>query len=274
MIGEDWIMSLKKWLRKSVHKFQKITKLETFQDEADEALHFLITDRKNPLLPWRDVRMITFERENHSYVYSTVYLNKLRKIQPIYVPVQIAFDSFSKACGEMSSALILGCAGCSIPRYFALRHKNAKVTGIEYSERMIQIARKYFIADPFFQNFDLLCADAFSYVHQDGNTYQAIYVDVFLAEQPHPQVYSEEFLADLYRITAGESISILNLLNISQEKAGEFIRTLPKPFPAAYVYGKNGRLFIALIKTKDPSSLACFEKRLTKKLEIYDKYFS
>ena len=273
----DWresFMSVKKLLKKAINKFQKITKLETFQDEEDESLSFQIIEKKNPLLPWRNCRMITFVRDNRPYVYSSVFLSKLRKLQPICPYAQTAFDSFSKKRGHVESALVLGCAGCSIPRYFALRHKNAKITGIEYSGLMIQIAQKYFISDPLFHNFDLIRDDAFAYVRKEDKSYQAIFVDVFVAEQIHPQVFSEEFLTDLFRISAEESITVFNFLNVSMEKTSKFIRTLPKPFPAAYAYGKNGRIFVALIKTKDPSTLVSFEKRLTKKLEIYDKYFS
>lgn len=267
-------MSLKKWLKKSVHKFQKVSKLESFQDEEDESLSFHVIEKKNPLLPWRNSRMITFERQNRPYVYSSVYLSRFRKLQPICPYAQIAFDSFLRGRCNVERALVLGCAGCSIPRYFALRFKNAKIIGIEYSELMIRIAKKYFISEPFLQNFELIHDDAFAYVRKEDQTFQAIFVDVFVAEQIHPQVFSEEFLTDLFRMTAEDSITVFNFLNVSQEKAGEFIRTLPKPFTAAYAYGKNGRLFVALIKAKDPSTLADFENRLTKKLEIYDKYFS
>ncbi|MBR4731883.1 MAG: hypothetical protein IK081_03850 [Lachnospiraceae bacterium] len=267
-------MSVKKLLKKAINKFQKITKLETFQDEEDESLSFQIIEKKNPLLPWRNCRMITFVRDNRPYVYSSVFLSKLRKLQPICPYAQTAFDDFLKGRDNVERTLVLGCAGCSIPRYFALRFKNAKITGIEYSELMIQIAQKYFIADPLFHNFDLIRDDAFAYVRKEDKAYQAIFVDVFVADQIHPQVFTEEFLTDLFRISAEESITVFNFLNVSMEKTAEFIRTLPKPFPAAYAYGKNGRIFVALIKTKDPSTLASFEKRLTKKLEIYDKYFS
>lgn len=267
-------MRLRKMLGAFLRKFEKKTLVESFHDEMNPEIMFDVIDETNPLLPWRDIRRIIFQNGS-SYVYSTIYLHKYRHDQPIYYAVHQLTHSYLPKLSRLESALVLGCAGCSIPRFLALSAPKCKITGIEYSEKMIEIARKYFVNDPtIFRNFQLLHADAFSYIHGLSEKYHLLYVDLFLADKNHPQIFADDFLRDLDSVTAEESITIINLLNLSKSDATRYILRFVELFPAAYVFNERFHYYGVLIKTANPATLKRFEARAVKNLRMEERFIS
>ena len=179
-------MRLRKMVGAFLRKFEKKTLVESFRDEANSEITFDVVDVTNLFLRWRDTRRLVFQHGS-TYAYSSIYLHKYRHDQPIYYAVHQLTHSYLPRLSRLKSALVLGCAGCSIPRFLALSAPKCKITGIEYSEKMIEIARKYFVNDPtIFHNFQLIHADAFSYIHGLSEKYHLLYVDLFLADKKSP----------------------------------------------------------------------------------------
>jgi len=269
-----FIMSLRKNIGVVLRKLNKVTLLESFQEDADPEITFDVIDCVNPLLHWRDTRKLIFQHGS-TYVYSTIYLRKYRRDQPIYYAVHQLIHSYLPRLSRLESALVLGCAGCSIPRFLALSAPKCKITGIEYSEKMIEIAKKYFVNDPaIFRNFQLLHADAFTYVHDVSAKYQLTYVDLFLADKNHPQIFTDGFLRDLDSITAKESVTIINLLNLSKADAARYLLRLTETFPAVYLYNDRFHYYGVLIKTENPATLKRFEARAAKSVRLEERFIS
>lgn len=259
----------------SLHdKFAKTTLVESFQDSYDDSITFRVIDRKMPLLSRFDTRRIDFRSNDLSYVYSTIYLSKKMTFQPVYYAVQHAAECFFPKLLGLHKALVLGCAGCSIPRFLALRSRDCQITGVEYSEIMTEIAQKYFINDPIFDHFTLIRDDAFAFVQSNAGKYNYVYVDLFLAEKNHPKVLSGDFLTDLDSIMEKESIAIFNLLNLSLDDCIKFARRFLPAHSAAYVFDEQFHYYVAFAKTQDRAKLRDFELKFAKFVRIDERFFS
>ncbi|MCR5458893.1 MAG: hypothetical protein K6F51_03245 [Acetatifactor sp.] len=266
-------MSFLDFLASQFSKAQKATLVESFQDDLDPSVMFKVVDRKTPFLPLFDVRRLEFQRGS-SYSYSAIYLNKHLRLQPIYFAVQRLTESFFPKFSSLESALVLGCAGCSIPRFLALSSKDCKITGVEYSKTMIEIARKYFINDPLYKNFTLLHDDAFSYVHRITVPFQLIYVDLFLAENNCPQITSMEFIHAICSSMAEESIAIFNALCLSKDDCMKFASRHASSFSAAYVFDHQFHYYVVFVKVSSASKLKPFEKRAMNFIRLDERFIA
>lgn len=264
-------MSLEDLLMDHHHKHEKAILVEEFHDDNDPNVTFCVVDRIAPVLHKYDTRRLEFQR-GANYAYSTIYLDKNMRIQPIYESVQYMADAFFPDFHGLEKALVLGCAGCSIPRFLALSSPSCKITGIEYSSKMVEIAKKHFIDDPLFENFDLRLEDAFTFVKHTSEKYNYVYVDLFMAEKNHPRMLSDDFLRDIDSISAKESIVIFNLLNLSREESVRFaMRRLPH-FRAAYVFDETFHYYVAFVNTENPKRLKAFEERANKQVRILERF--
>ena len=247
--------------------------VEKFQDDLDPEITFYVVDRTSALLPHYDTRRLVF-RSGSTYAYSSIYLDKNRRIQPIYEIVQRLAESYFPKMDQLESALVLGCAGCSVPRFLALSNENCRIDGVEYSEKMVEIARKHFINDPIFDHFHLIHDDAFSFVKKTKEKYNFSFVDIFQAETNHPMMLSDDFLHDVNSITEKESISVFNLLSLSREECMKFALRHVGQFSAAYVFDEMFHYYVIFVKTAKPSDLKGFENRATKYVRLLERYVS
>ena len=266
-------MSFLDFLASEFSKIQKATLVESFQDEHDPSVTFDVIDRKTPFLPLFDVRRLEFQ-SGSSYSYSAIFLNKHLRLQPIYFAVQRLTESFFPKLSSLGSALVLGCAGCSIPRFLALSSKDCKITGVEYSEIMIKIAKKHFIDDPLYKNFLLLHDDAFSYVHKVTDQFQLIYVDLFHADNNYPQITSTEFVNAIGSLMTGESIAIFNSLCLSKEDCMKFASRYASSFTATYVFDHQFHYYVVLAKASSASKLKAFEKRAMRYVRLDERFIA
>ncbi|MBR6477889.1 MAG: hypothetical protein IKS85_05515 [Lachnospiraceae bacterium] len=266
-------MSLEDILLEQHNKHAKVTLVEEFHDEIDPSITFSVVDRTSLVLHQFDTRRLEFQNGS-TYAYSTIYLDKSRRIQPIYESVQYLADAFFPSFDGLERALVLGCAGCSIPRFLALSSANCQITGIEYSEKMVEIARKHFINDPLFENFDLRHEDAFTFVKKTKEKYNYLYVDLFTSEKNHPRMLSDDFLRDIDLISAKESIAIFNLLSLNREESNKFALRHLHHFTAAYLFDETFHYYVAFVNTADPAKRKAFEERASKSVRILERYVS
>ena len=264
-------MHLEELLIQYHHDHGKDVLVEKFQDDLDPSVTFYVIDKVCHLLPQYDNRRLVF-RSGSTYAYSTIYLSKQKRLQPIYESVQRMVECFFPNFNQMERALVLGCAGCSVPRFLALSNPECRITGVEYSEKMVEIARMYFINDSIFNNFHLIREDGFSFVHQRAEKYHFLYADIFQAEKNHPKLLSDDFVNDIASITEEESISIFNLLNLSREESNRFALRFGPLFDAAYLFDETFHYYVAFVKTKHPSGLKDFEARAGRHIRILERY--
>lgn len=245
--------------------------LESFEDhETGSGVKYIVADYRYPFCPKNNIRRIEFENGG-SYLYSSVFLSDRQVFQPLYPCAQRIADCFFKF-NPIDKALVLGCAGCTVPRFLINRYKSCRVTGVEYSKTLIEIADKYFISDRMKERFELINDDAFMFVKEAApDSYSLVFVDIFVAEKIHSSVFSQGFYDDLYRICGDDSIVIINLFGLTGKKARELSVSITAAFDVKYVVEDLRKYFLALIKTRSRTKLDAFEKRLKRYAEINDR---
>lgn len=226
-------------------EYQICSVLETFVEDGKQ---FRVIDLSKSFPFSIKKRHISFKvpKENKYYLYSGVYLDEKIVFQPIFETPQLIVDRWSKT-HTIKDALVLGCAGCSFPRFLALRYDSINIVGIELSAKQIEIAHKYFWIDKFDKNFKIYQQDAFLFV-KNASMYDVIFVDLFNGTSVAKGVYEQSFVNDLVRIMKQKSITIINCLG-EQELLDKFVTkvTLP-PYVKGRIIEKNGRNFFVLEK--------------------------
>ena len=265
-------MKLKRYLGKKLRQHKKRVLLDSFNGDGDGShIRFEIVEYRLPAIFRRSTRTIEF-RNNGSYIYSTVYLSKHKHFQPAYPHMQRAIDAYFRK-SPLESALVLGCAGCTIPRFLTHHYKNCSVTGIEYSQQFVDIARTYFIDKVMQPRFELIRDDAFSYVDQQlgQKTFDLVYTDIYVGDNIHPKVYTQEFAQQLFDLTSEGGAALINSFRIPLERIKDFAHSIQAPFGTIYIIEHYRKYFIFLLRTNDSERLAAFEKSLPKYTEINDR---
>ncbi|MBO6140868.1 MAG: hypothetical protein J6O40_03650 [Ruminococcus sp.] len=242
--------------------------VESFTDkETGAGVKFVVVDYKYPFCKKNNIRRIEFQN-GESYLYSSVYLSEKRDFQPMYPCAQRMIDCFFDKSG-VDDALVLGCAGCTFPRFLINRYADCEVTGVEYSSQIIEIAKKYFITDKMKSRFEIVNDDAFMYIKEvPERRFDLVFVDIFVAEKIHSSIFSESFISDLYRICGENSMAVFNLFGVGEGKAQRFVESLDVPFDNMYVIEDYRKFFLALTKCKDISRTERFEKKITHYADI------
>ncbi|MCR5817205.1 MAG: hypothetical protein K6F91_10000 [Ruminococcus sp.] len=238
------------------------TIIESFKDEETGApVKFVVADYKHPFCKKDDIRRIEFQN-GESFLYSSVYLSDKRTFQPMYPCAQRIADCYFKD-NAPDRALVLGCAGCTLPRFLINRYDGCVVTGVEYSSQLIGIARKHFITDKMSERFEIVNDDAFMYVKEaERESFDLIFVDIFVAEKIHSSIFSQSFTDDLYALCRQNSAVVFNLFGTGENKAKRFAEGIQAPFDARYVFEDYRKFFLCLAKTKDKQLLERFERRM------------
>ena len=134
-------MMLQKLIKKIRRKLTKIKVLESFFIDGVE---YRVVETTSILPSVKSKRSLSFKKDDKIYHHSSIYLNPKHHFQPIYKTMQSIVDSWGKF-NNIDNALILGCAGCSFPRFLSLHYPECKTTGIEISKEFIDIAKKHFL---------------------------------------------------------------------------------------------------------------------------------
>lgn len=245
--------------------------LESFEDKDTGAgVKYIVADYRYPFCKKNNIRRIEFENGG-SFLYSSVFLSDKQTFQPLYPCAQRIADSFFKLY-PIDEALVLGCAGCTVPRFLINHFAECKVTGVEYSRTLIEIAEKYFISDKMRERFTIVNDDAFMFVKEaEAGSYSLVFVDLFVAEKIHSSVLSPDFAADLCRICGENSVCIFNLFGLAGSSARRLAKAAAENFDAVYLIEDYRKYFLALIKTNDMGRLPAFEKRVKRFAEIDTK---
>lgn len=246
-----------------IRKHGRRTILETVRStDSKHDVRYQIVQYSFPVFHGSDALSIEFEN-NGSYIYSAVYLSKRKHFQPVYQISQRIIDAYFDKKAPIS-ALVLGCAGCTIPRFLTLHYKSCKVTGVEYSEQFIDIAKRYFFTDDMHSRFELIREDGFGFVEQaiGIQRYDLVYTDIYVADYIHPKVFSKKFASQLYEITSDGGLAVINSFRVPLNQIKAFVNDIEAPFGALYIIQQYSKHYIALIKTNDVKELERFEKKL------------
>jgi len=102
-------------------------------------------------------------------------------------------------------ALVFGLGGGLVSNMLAQQHY--QVTGVEFDERIIEMAKRFFYLDP---SVKTICDDARHYLNSCHQTYNLILFDVFKAEEQPSHIITSESLAKLKTIMDTNALVLIN----------------------------------------------------------------
>lgn len=251
---------IKKIIAKIKKKLKKTKILDRFFIDGTE---YRVVEASSILPSFKNKRSLFFKKDGRIYSHSVIYINPKYHFQPTYQIPQAIIDIWSKT----DNALVLGCAGCTLPRFLSLQFPNSHTTGIEISEKFIDIAKKYFLLHEIKDQFHLIHADAIEYIknNQLKEKYNVIYVDIFDANKLINELFTDDFVTALTNHTDDYSIVIFNLLGKSDAEIIDFAESINSPYDGKYIFSQKEESpvkFLTLVKTANKNSLAEFENCL------------
>ncbi len=235
-----------------------LVKVSVLEEFTENGVPYAVLERRGLLPHYRTNRALCLKKNGTQYTHSAIYCNPKHRHQPVYdLPQKIA-DLWA-AAHPMNEALVLGCAGCSYPRFLALSFADCQITGVEYNEHFVQLAERYFLLDQMGARFTLLCDDAYRYLPANPEPKRnLIFVDIFNGDEVPDAEFSIGFAAALYEATATEGVVIVNLLNVPATRVEGFLHTAAYPYAGKYLLSDGARCMAVLTKTADRASLAPF----------------
>ncbi|MCX6350527.1 MAG: methyltransferase domain-containing protein [Bacteroidetes bacterium] len=88
---------------------------------------------------------------------------------------------------------------------------NCKITGVEYSNEVIQLGYDLFKVDRF-KNLEIINNDAFDFVQNHTSKYDLIVIDIFEDATIPPKFFGEEFLNKLPALTTEKGMVVFNII--------------------------------------------------------------
>ncbi len=251
------LQKIKSRLRKI---FIRVNVLETVV--IDGVTHKII-DKTSVLPNIKDTRSLRLKKDGRIYNYSAIYLNPKYHLQPyLRIPQQIISAWSSSYC--LDTALVLGCAGCSIPRFIGLEYPASKTVGVELSKELIAVAKKFFLLDQIKEQFELVQGDAIEYVknYSLDRKQNVIFVDIFSENKIAEEELSEEFLRSAYNIMDDNGILIMNILGEDMAAVKTLLREMRLPFRHCFAFEKAKAQCLVLTKTADAQKEEAFFSKL------------
>lgn len=174
--------------------------------------------------------------------YSAIYKSKKNVNQPVYPEIQSLIESWNSV-HPSSNYLILGCAGCAIPRFISLSYYHSKIIGVEKSSEMISIAKQFFFDGIEEKDIELVQADAFEFVGSHKLKHDVCMVDLFDSSKIIAKIYRESFIHDLSEITSDTAIVLFNFFGQSKKQGEALCEIAKKYFTSSHLLSiKDGFL--------------------------------
>lgn len=232
-----------------IKKLTKVKVIETFDIDGDI---YKVIDYTNPLPFVKDKRNLSFKRDNAIYSHSAIYLNTKYHFQPILTIPQKVIALWGEQ-NTIKNVVVLGCAGCSVPRFISLHYPESKTIGVELCEEFIEIAKKHFLLDQISEQFRLMQGDAIKFIENRHLTEKQsiIFVDIFNNNQIIPDIFTDEFLNPLYESIAENGLVLINVFGENLEKTKDFFINLNLPFVDRVIVKNERAQFVVLTKTTD-----------------------
>lgn len=185
----------------------------------DNDIELQIVDETDHLFEWKYSKRMLID--GRGGIYSAISFNC--RHQPCLKTVQEICDLWFTPLAP-PRALILGCAGCAIPRYIIMTFEKTIVTGVELSPELIRVARKYFLDGIPPERFNLLNDDAENFIknYNEKCKFSIVFSDLFCGNHLVEDIYTESFFAALSKIIDKGGLLIINAGGISPERMDMF----------------------------------------------------
>lgn len=210
---------------------------------------YKVIDYTSPLPFIKDRRNLSFKADDAIHSHSAIYLNPKYHFQPIFhIPQKLI--SVWGSMNKVENALVLGCAGCSVPRFISLHYPESKTIGVELSEDFISIAKKHFLIEQIEKQFTLIHGDAIEFVknYNSAEKQDVICIDIFDRNKVIEDIFTEEFIKGLYLCTDDNALIIINILGKGVDEAHSFFSNVSSSFSEKFIIKNNNVQFAILTK--------------------------
>jgi predicted membrane-bound spermidine synthase len=112
-------------------------------------------------------------------------------------------------------ALILGLGGGLVSNILAENHY--QVTGVEFDERIINMAKQFFYLD---DDVKTVCDDARHFINSDKGKYNLVLFDIFKAEEQPSHVITKESLETLKTLLDTNAVVLINTHGYLKDEKG------------------------------------------------------
>ena len=178
-------------------------------------------------------------------VYSAINLTGERR-QPFLVAIQDVIDGWGLS-SKPSHAVVLGCAGCAIPRYLLSTFSSIKVDGVEISSQLVSIAKKYFLEGVPLDRFSLITSDAVTYCTNQcvDNGLDLIVSDLFDGHCVLDEIYTFDFLSHIQKMANKErGLFVANLSGVGEESLAHIVQSCKVLFFQHHVIFDRKRVYL------------------------------
>ncbi len=141
------------------------------------------------------------------------------------LPYLRVMDSLIPFSDNKSKVLLLGLGGGTLANM--LSNKNYKVQAVEFDERIISAAKKYFDLD---KSVIVACEDARRYLNRCKDTFDLILFDVFKAEEQPAHVITIESLSEIKKNLTRSANILINWHGYDDDELGEGTQVLLNTF--------------------------------------------
>lgn len=243
----------------------KFTKYEILEELNINGVTYRVVDKRNPLRPLRNERALLFKKEGDSrvWIHSKIYTQSKKAQQPYKTHYQRLFVCWNRFF-PIKKALMLGCAGCALPRFIARQFPDCKTTGIEYEKEFVRLANEYFFVQDIKDRFTLLEGDAFAFVEKGElkERQSLIMIDMFEEDRYPEKVYTDTFIKAIFENMDETAIAIFNFITVEKSVVTEFANSIKEPFDEKLVMKRGNENVLLLIKATDKNKLQEFVEQI------------
>jgi spermidine synthase len=131
---------------------------------------------------------------------------------------------------NIQTCLILGLGGGSAAKIVNKNWPNAKITGIDIDEKMVQLGKKYLGLNKF--EIDICIIDAMKFVQKENRIYDLILVDLYCGDRFPEKFEDEKFLKNIQKLLSKNGLVVFNRLWGKENKVSslKFGKKLEKVF--------------------------------------------
>ena len=147
-------------------------------------------------------------------VYSSIWENNIKAV-PYYPAIQKHILRHMSDCRTKRDVLVLGGAGCAIPRFVVGNYSQAQVVVIEYSQQLIRIAKRWFLKDLPMSRIQIIHDDAFQYVERENKSYDLVFIDLFNESTLASRLFERSFYEHVYRLLKADGLGYINIYGIA-----------------------------------------------------------
>ncbi len=178
-------------------------------------------------------------------VYSAINLTGERR-QPFLVAIQDVIDGWGLNSNP-THAVVLGCAGCAIPRYLLSTFSSIMVDGVEISSQLVSIAKKYFLEGVPSDRFSLITSDAVTYCASKdiSSRFDLIVSDLFDGHRVLDEIYSIDFMSSIQKMmNKDRGLFVANLSGVGNAALSHIVQSSKELFYQQHVIRDRKRVYL------------------------------